>query len=113
VELQEIVASDEGTILEGTLASAGGATIRTDKGSYSVGEPIQYCFTVPGPGQVRIIDLLPDGRSQTILTRQDDGRGGCETVLVTPPSGRECLRLEWSNTRGETATATACFEVLA
>lgn len=87
-------------------------SIWTDKPQYNLGDPIQICFRVPGPGPIRITDLLPDGRSQVVAEWYDDGRGDCISGTITPPTGRECVRLDYSGARGSGSVQT-CFQVLA
>lgn len=84
-------------------------SVTTDKSTYRVGDSITICWTVPGPGTVRLVDLTPDGGRTTV--RESGGTGnGCITGTVSPPTGRECVRIEYSNATG-TASAQACFTV--
>ena len=86
------------------------ATITTNKSTYQIGEIMQVCYRVPGPGLVSIVDITPDGHSQIFFTATDDGTGGCIQGTVTPPSGTECLRLDFTSAAGA-ATARTCFQV--
>ena len=88
----------------------GGASIRTDRGSYEVGDTIRICYTVPNPGPVTIVDILADGSAQVLFSTNDDGSGGCFVGTVTPPTGTECLRLEFTGPLGGGSRRT-CFEV--
>src|SRR5262249_52008733 len=60
-------------------------TISTDQRQYRVGESIRYCYTVARAGHVRIVEIQADGRRQTLVSGNDDGRGGCRTGNVTGP----------------------------
>ena len=80
-------------------------------GVYAVGDPIRICYRVPGPGPVTLTDILADGRSQVLRSGWDDDTGDCIAGTVTPPTGRECLRLEYSSARGSGSTET-CFQVV-
>jgi hypothetical protein len=89
----------------------GTASITTDRPSYRVGDPITYCYTVPGPSFVRIVNTLADGRQQVLLSGNDDGRGDCRLGTIGPPPGRECLRLEYSGEFGS-GMREVCYQVL-
>ena len=82
----EVIATDGRVIAADTAhylsvprtSPPGAATLTVDRGPggvYAVGEPIHYCFTVPGPSHIRILDLLPDGRTQVLHDFFDDGTG--------------------------------------
>jgi hypothetical protein len=91
-----------------------GASISTNRPSYQIGDPIQVCYSVPGPGYVNITNTLADGTTQPFVSGYDDGTGACIPGTVTPPPGTECLTLNWtSSTTFGTATAGAqtCFQV--
>ena len=120
----EIVRADlitaDGTIIGTDSASftsaprRAGASITVDRGpggAYGVGDTITYCYTVPGPGPIRILDLLPDGRTQVLHDYVDDGRGDCFRATVAPPLGQECLRLEYFD-GGRWITDQVCFQVV-
>jgi hypothetical protein len=85
-------------------------SIRTDQSSYPIGAPIQWCWSVPGPGEVVIVDTNAAGVPSTITQQADSGSGGCANGVVTPPSGRECLQLQWTGS-GQYQTRTTCFIV--
>jgi hypothetical protein len=90
------------------------ASIAIDRGpgsTYRVNDWIRICYRVPGPGYVTIIDTLADGRSHVLLAGYDDGAGDCFYGIVTPPPGRECLRLEY-NTSAGSGTRRVCFRVI-
>src|SRR3954467_10154160 len=72
-------------------ASADSLAIWTDSARYQAGQSIRYCYSVPGPGPVTIVDHTPEGGSNVLLSGEDDGTGGCIDAIVTPPFGRECL----------------------
>jgi hypothetical protein len=94
-----------GTVQPGTAA------IWTDKSSYNIGDPIQYCFRIPIAGQVTITDLPSDGSSDVIYSAVVNTTHGCQSGTVTPPSGRECLQLSYPLFGGQGQTQT-CFTVL-
>lgn len=85
--------------------SAGGS-ISTDQSQYSIGSPIQICYTVPGPGPITITDNQPGRLSHTLLSVYDDGTGWCFGATITPPSGTECLLLNYGG-----GSAQTCFQV--
>jgi hypothetical protein len=73
--------------------------IWTDRKSYYLGDTLQVCFRVPAPGNIQIIDLMPDGTRHTLWAWYDDGRGDCMLAYVTPPTGTECLLLRYEDSR--------------
>lgn len=86
--------------------------ISTDKAQYALGESMQFCYTVPAPGEIAVIDELPDGQRRTVLSGYDDGRGDCIAATVTPPTGRECLRIRYFIAGGGSISRQTCFQVL-
>jgi hypothetical protein len=86
--------------------------ISTDKAQYALGESMRFCYTVPAPGEIAIIDELPDGQRRTVLSGYDDGRGDCIAATVTPPTGRECLRIRYFLAGGGSISRQTCFQVL-
>jgi hypothetical protein len=90
----------------------GNLAIFTDRTRYRIGDLIRGCYTVPGPGPITIIDMLPDGQTQVLIHGYDDGTGACHTGTVTPPPGIECLTLQYTYPSGMEAAAQACFEVI-
>jgi hypothetical protein len=94
-----------GTVQPGTAA------IWTDKPQYNIGDSIQYCYRVPLPGFVTITDLPANGTSNVIFSQDVSVTQSCFNGVVTPPSGRECLRLNYPLAGGQGTTQT-CFTVL-
>ena len=89
-------------------------TVTVDRGPnsvYTVGEAVQICYTLPGPGSFTLTDLLPDGTSHVLRSGSDDGTGDCFTAWVTPPTGTECIRLTYTTSVGSGA-AQVCFQVV-
>jgi hypothetical protein len=86
--------------------------ISTDKAQYAIDEPIRFCYTVPAPGEIAVIDSLANGQRTTLLAGFDDGRGDCITGTVTPPAGRECLRIRYFFADGGSWSRQTCFDVL-
>jgi hypothetical protein len=95
----------------GITPPVGEATIYTDRSSYHVGDIIIICYSVPGPGSFTITDILANGTSQIIDSGEEDGSGGCFEGVVTPPSGTECLVLDYTTSAGSGSTRT-CFQVI-
>jgi hypothetical protein len=93
-------------------SSGATAMVTTDKADYRIGEALTFCFTVPGPGPITITDRLANGQQNVLVEWHDDGRGACFSGTVTPPSGRECLRLDYTGPAGSSSTET-CFNVSA
>jgi len=85
-------------------------SITTDKAQYRVGDAIRVCYTVPGAGQVTITDFLANGANQVLLDGIDDGTGDCFSGVVVPPTGTECVRLDFFGAVGS-FTRQACFQV--
>src|SRR5262249_10364238 len=94
-----------------TTVVPGQAVIWTDRAEYSIGDPIQYCYRVPLHGRVTITDLPADGSSRVIFDRSGLSTQDCLEGTVTPPPGRECLRLTYPLVGGQGQTQT-CFTVL-
>jgi hypothetical protein len=89
----------------------GQAAIWTNRGEYNIGDPIQYCYRIPIPGQVTITDLPADGTSNVIFSQRVLNTQDCLDGRVTPPSGCECLQLSYPLFGGQGQTQT-CFTVL-
>jgi hypothetical protein len=84
-------------------------TVTTDKSSYLVGETVTICIEVNTPGTIRVVNVTPDGRQTEIRSASLDGRG-CITATAAPPTGRECIRVEFTAAGGRTSAET-CFNV--
>jgi hypothetical protein len=89
----------------------GSAAIWTDKSEYNIGDSIQYCFRIPFTGLVTITDLPPNGTSNVIFNQVVSVTHSCMNGVVTPPSGHECLRMNYPLAGGQ-GTTQACFTVL-
>jgi hypothetical protein len=94
-----------GTVEPGTAA------IWTDKSSYNIGDPIQYCYRIPIAGMVTITDFPADGTSRVIFSQVVNNTQGCLEGTITPPPGHECLRLTYPLFGGQGQTRT-CFTVI-
>lgn len=88
-------------------AQSGQLRIWTDQPTYAVGSTITYCFTVPAPGHIRITSTV-GSQSQVITEWDDDGTGACISTTIVPPTGQECLRLDYSGRTGQSSTET-CY----
>jgi len=77
--------------------------LRAERSTYRVGESIELCWTVPGPGRVTIVDRLANGVQRT-YPQGDNAGSGCISGTVEPPAGQECFRLEYSGTAGSGST---------
>jgi hypothetical protein len=86
------------------------ASIRTDRTQYTIGDTISYCYTVPGPGPITILNTLPDRSPRVVLQGVDDGTGGCRTETATGPAGTQCLQLQYS--AGGGGQVQDCFQVI-
>jgi hypothetical protein len=73
--------------------------IWTDRKTYYLGDSLRVCFRVPAPGNIQIIDLMPDGSRHVLWSWYDDGRGDCMLAYITPPTGTECLLLRYEDSR--------------
>jgi hypothetical protein len=78
-----------------TIVAEGQTRITTDKASYVVGEPITVSYTLPGPGQIRITDRQ-GGQVSTLRSGFSAQTSGTIQGTVTPPTGQECLTLEYT-----------------
>lgn len=94
-----------GTVQPGTAA------IWTDRHEYNIGDALQYCYRIPIAGQVTITDLPSNGTSNVIYSQVVGTDHGCLSGTITPPSGYECLRLNYPLFGGTGQTQT-CFTVL-
>jgi hypothetical protein len=98
-----------------------GLFIITNSTYYYIGAPLTMCYTVPGPGNVTIVDTLANGQSTVFYTNFDDGSGACLKGIVTGPLGLECLTLNWTPVAvvpggvvyGVPAQTKTCFQVVA
>jgi hypothetical protein len=97
-----------------TTASAQGSQARiwTDKNAYTVGENTRFCYSVPRPAYIEVTDILADGTASVFFSANDDGRGDCIAITITPPSGLETLRLSVYSGNRLIATAETRFRVL-
>jgi hypothetical protein len=93
-------------------ASASGPNIWTNDNDYYVGQPVQFCYTVPGGGYFWIEDLLPNG-TKTVLQSGYSfiGGGNCVWATATPPTGFECLRITFWYFDGAITANQTCFTV--
>src|SRR5215216_3091356 len=82
--------------------------ISTDSSRYAIGDAIRFCYTVPAPGPIAIYDYQPNGVVTTLISGFDDGRGDCLFGTVTPPAGRECMRIRYFLEGGSISRET-CF----
>ena len=93
-------------------ASADSLGIWTNSGSYAVGQPVQFCYTVPAGGYFWIEDLTPDGHSTVLQSGFSYyGGGNCVWATATPPTGHECLRITFWYFDGALTARTTCFNV--
>ena len=110
-----LIASDTATYVSAPRSTQPGpATLTVDRGPggvYTIGELIQICYDVPGPGPVTITNIHADGTRHVLLSGFEDGTGACFTGTVTGPAGTECLRLSYSTTGGSGSVQT-CFQVV-
>lgn len=67
--------------------------LRLNKQQFRVGETVQICYSVPGPGQLTLTLTDPQGRTGQLIGGLDDGTGGCTVVQATQPFGRWCVTL--------------------
>lgn len=88
------------------------AAIWTDEPQYQIGQSIRYCYRIPIPGFIRIIDLPADGSRNEIYAGPSSGTGACQVGTVTPPTGTECLRLIYPQPGGGTGQTQTCFTVV-
>jgi len=84
--------------------------IYTDSQYYTVGEAIDVCYKVPQPGPVTILDQVNEDTPTTFFSGYDDGTGGCIPGTIVPPTGRECLSIEFTYPSGQQITAQTCFQ---
>jgi hypothetical protein len=100
-----------------TAPGPGQVRIATDKPAYAIGDPIRITYTVPGPGRIVITDHQATGVSTLRAERvgvpgkKDPEVRGEIKGTVTPPAGKECLKLEYTDDAGATSVAETCFQV--
>ena len=94
----------------GSTATPGQTSITTDKTSYTVGEPITITYTLPAPGRYRITDHQ-GGQVSTLRSGFSAQAKGTIRGTVTPPVGKECLKLEYTDSKNQTSSAETCFQV--
>lgn len=71
-------------------------SLTTDRPTYTVGQPITVCYTMPLglPAHVNITLTRPDGTSGTVLDGDDDGTGGClPPGTAADPAGTRHLHM--------------------
>src|SRR5205823_2543097 len=71
--------------------------IWTDSDYYYVGQPIEYCVSVPFPGDVRIYDRLPGQPAHLINHFYEWNNYECFWGEVTPPTGHESLEVVFTS----------------
>jgi hypothetical protein len=86
----------------------------TTGSSYMLGATMRYCYTVPGPGFVRVTMTFSSGGGRQLLAGNDDGRGDCRTEQIQgPSSGAQptsgCVVIEY--VAATTQSAQACFAI--
>ena len=65
---------------------------------------------MPAAGYIQITDH--QGNSvKTLLSGYDDGAGDCFWGQVTPPIGKECLKIRYYFPYGGSVTEQTCFQV--
>lgn len=100
------------------------ARIRTDRGCleegqtpiYFVGDPITVSFRVDGVSQavVRILDVLPDGRTRVVLQQVVPGNRELSlSGTIEPPEGRETLVLQVLSAQGAVSAEDRCSFIVA
>ena len=94
----------------GTIRTPGQTSIVTDKDTYAIGDPITVTYTLPGPGFYRITDHQGE-RVSTLRSGFTNQTSGRIAGTVSPPTGKECLKLEYRNSRNQASVAETCFEV--
>lgn len=92
------------------VAQASSLSIRTDYFQYLVGQAIQICYKVPGPGRITITDVSSLGTTTGIYSVTDDGTGDCIHESPTAPPSTECLRIDYTGNAGSESNTT-CFQV--
>jgi hypothetical protein len=88
-----------------------GLSISTNASAYYIGDPFTVCYHVPGPGPVTIVESLPDGRSETVLSGYDDGTGWCVSGTNVGPPGTQCMVLTYAYPGGQQISTQTCFQV--
>lgn len=82
--------------------------------SYMLGSVLRYCYTVPGPGFVRVTLTFSSGGGRQLLAGNDDGRGDCRNEQIQAPASgvhptSGCVVIEY--VAGTTQSAQACFAI--
>jgi len=91
-------------------AQAASVSITSDKTQYRVGDAVSVCWTVSNPGPVTIDLTHADGSVDHLYSGLDDGRGGCFSGTIVPPTGTECVELN-APSGSPAETSQACFQI--
>lgn len=81
----------------GTQPTSRCGSLTTDRSSYTVGQSVTVCYTMPFglPAHVNIGITYPDGTSKTVLDSVDDGTGGClPPGTAADPAGTRHLHMD-------------------
>lgn len=105
------------TVTWGGGGSSGGSCARThgqhcdaiwtDKSQYTIGDTIQYCYSVAEPAYIQITDTNASGNTQIVTSGNDDGSGACGTGTITPPVGTETLTMRVQSNAGLNTVRTS------
>jgi hypothetical protein len=94
----------------------GGVHSTTDSPVYAVGDTLHLCYQVPSAGTVTVTDLTPDRAKAVLFSSPDGGSGDCRDATITPPTGKECLQVDFTADDPTSAvpegTDTTCFQTL-
>jgi len=95
-----------------TASPQASVAITTEKTQYQFGDTVHVCYSVPGPGTVTVVHLLPDGSSQPWgggVLHVASGTGCFDRNR--PPAGLNQEHLDFRGDNGMTATADTTFSV--
>ena len=92
-----------------TTVQPGTAAIWTDRQDYNIGDSVTVCYRIPIAGQITISNI-PPGNQPIFYSGESSGTSGCLPGIITPPAGRQCLRLSYPLFGGQGQTQD-CFTV--
>ncbi len=91
----------------------GAPAIWTDQPGYVPGALLAYCYLPQVPANVTVTLIRTPADQQVLLSGFDDGSGGCQEFVVSPPAGPRILRLTVEYGGEVTAEVETQFQVLA
>jgi hypothetical protein len=99
------------SVQEQKVTARGELRLEPARNSYTVGQGINVCYTVPDRGSVVLTDVLPDGSTWDMINEFRDAGSSCVTLWAGPTAGRQCVRLQLRTNLGA-GSREICFQVV-